>query len=55
MKEILKYAAVNRIANTRNFFVKKSLEGKIVEDKVIKVVAIEVTELVTKLISNKKK
>ena len=52
MKEILKYAAASRMVNVRNYILKKSLENKIVEDKVIKVAAIEVTEFMTKLNSS---
>lgn len=48
MNELLKYAATNRIVNGRNKLLKKSLEKGIMEDKEIKIVTKEVTDLIVR-------
>jgi hypothetical protein len=50
MREILKYAAANRITNTKNLIIKKSLENKLHEDKTIKIITKEVASYISRLI-----
>lgn len=52
MREILKYAAANRSFN-KNYFIKRSLEKEFNEDKTIKIISKEVTDLIIKLFLNK--
>ena len=54
MKEIIKYAAANRISNGKNMILNKSLETEIKEDKVIKIITKEVTDYTVRLYKNKK-
>ena len=49
MKEIIKYAETNRITNNKNLIVNKSLENKIQEDRVIKIITKEVTSFISRL------
>ena len=49
MKEILKYAEANNITNNKNIIINKSLESKIKEDRVIKIITKEVTSFLTRL------
>ena len=54
MKEIIKYAATNRISNGKNMILNKSLETEIKEDKVIKIITKEVTDYTVRLYKSKK-
>ncbi len=49
MKEILKYAEANRIINNKNIIINKSLENKINEDRVIKIITKEVSSFISRL------
>lgn len=49
MKEILKYAETNKIINKKNLIVNKSLENKIQEDRVIKIITKEVASFISRL------
>ena len=53
MKEILKYAEANNITNTNNIIINKSLENKIQEDRVIKVITKEIASFISRLFKNK--
>ena len=55
MKEILKYAAANRITNGKNRILNRSLESEIKEDKVIKIITKEVADYTVKLYKSKNK
>lgn len=50
MKEIIRYAAENRITNNKNLIVEKSLENKLQEDKVIKIITKEVASFILRLL-----
>ena len=49
MKEIIKYAVANKITNNKNLIIKKSLENKIQEDRVIKIITKEVASFISRL------
>lgn len=55
MNEIIKYAAANRITNNKNLIIKKSLESKVQEDRVIKIFTKEVTTFIVRLFKNDSK
>jgi hypothetical protein len=48
MKEILKYAETDKIIN-KNIIINKSLESKIKEDRVIKIITKEVSSFISRL------
>lgn len=54
MKEIIKYAAANRISKGRNAILNKALEKELKEDKVVKILTKEVTEYSIRLLKIKK-
>lgn len=54
MKEIIKYAAANRISNGKNAILNKALEKELKEDKVVKILTKEVTEYSIRLLKSKK-
>jgi hypothetical protein len=49
MKEILKYAETDKIINNKNIIINKSLENKINEDRVIKIITKEVSSFISRL------
>ena len=55
MKEIIKYAAANRIVDGKNTILNRSLETEIKEDKVIKIITKEVTDYTVRLYKCKNK
>jgi hypothetical protein len=55
MKEIIKYAVENRIADGKNTILNRSLETEIREDKIIKIIIKEVTDYTVRLFKSKNK
>ncbi len=53
MKEIIQYAVANRIANSRNAILNRSLKSEIEEDKTIKIITKEVTDFIMRLYNRK--
>jgi hypothetical protein len=55
MKEIIKHAVANRIADGKNTILNRSLETEIREDKIIKIIIKEVTDYTVRLFKSKNK
>ena len=53
MKDILKYAEANKITSNKNTIIKKSLENRTQEDRVIKIITKEVGSFISRLFSAK--
>jgi hypothetical protein len=54
MKEVLKYAAANRLLN-KNIFLKKAFENKYDSDRTMKIISKEVTDLIVNLFNKARK
>lgn len=52
MKAILDYAKEKKIVGEKNSIIERSIKTEIKEDRVVKILAKEVTQLFTKLFSN---
>lgn len=53
MKDIIKYAEANKISSNKNIIIKKSLENRIQEDRVIKIITNEVGSFISRLLRAK--
>ena len=53
MKEIIQYAIENRIANSRNAILNRSLKSEIKEDRTIIIITKEVTDFIMRLYNRK--
>lgn len=54
MKEIIKYAAANRISKGKNAILNNALEKELKEDKIVKILSKEVTEYSIRILNKKK-
>jgi hypothetical protein len=54
MKSILDYAKEKKIVGEKNSIIERSIKTKIKEDKVVKILVKEITQLFTKLFSETK-